>query len=267
MADRPGAVRELAGGVAGALVAGVRLLVSNWRLAVLELVPALWITAVVGAAVAALQRWEQGVVVRGERISLHTFGLDDVVTVGGFALGGSLVFLCNTVFARAAVDPEGPEVVRAAHAVRRSPRTVAAALAWGAVAGLLRMIDLVVPLPSDRWAVLVQITAVVTLELVLFVGVPARLVGLTVHGLSLGQRATLGVVTVVLSVVAVVPALVVGRLSTELIGRDAYRPLGVLLFFVALVLQIAGVVVVKAVALAAKLLGRTTGDDELEQVL
>ena len=110
------------------------------------------------------------------------------------------------------------------------------------------------PLPSSRTAALIQITGLLTAQVVLFVAVPARLAGVDPRGRPWLERLVLSGTALVLSFAAVVPSLVLGRLATELIGNDTWRPLGVLLFLAALVLQVAAMVTVKSVALAAKLL-------------
>lgn len=245
------AIVDLVVSVYRALGEGMALIRHHWRLALVELVPALWLTAIVTTAVHDLRLWESGSWGAPDTVVRVGVTRSDLRTVAGLALTGAAIYSCNAVFAFAALDEEGPSLRRALERGRsRLPR----AALMGVVAGLLQIAPRVVPVPPTRTLALAQITGLLTLQLVLFVAVPARLAGVDPRGQPLIQRLLLSGVAVVLSLLAVVPSLVVGRIGTELVASDTWRPLGLLLFAAALVLQVAAMVTVKSVALAAKLL-------------
>jgi len=239
-----------------ALVDGVRLLYRNWRLALIEVIPALWITAVVSAAILDLRRWEQAVIDPAERLGAAGWTAGDLYQVAVFATVGMFVYLCNLVFGLAATNPDRPRIRLGLLLVRDDPGLAVRAMAWGGFAGLLRLFPVLLPLPQDQYSVTARVGVFLTVQVVLFVAVPARLAGFDPKALPARARLVLAGITVAMSVVAVVPAVVVARLGGSLVDDSrpgVVRSIGVVLLIAAPILQIAGISVTKSVALASRL--------------
>lgn len=159
---------------------GVKLLFTNWRLTLVQILPAMWIWAAMLDLKAHALHGKEFHILHGPLLTL-------VLLVIASLTAGS--FFLNAVFAFAISKPGQPEIRPAFTEARRHIRTV---LAWGLVVGLaLGFATMVV----DRWGKLwfsLTLSAVVAVMMVAYVAVPARLIGVKSERIEKGQAHRLG---------------------------------------------------------------------------
>jgi hypothetical protein len=223
------------------LVRGIKLLALNWRLSLIELVPAVWVWVVM---------WDL------RQNALRGDAFRDVTT-GGVAVlllltiaASTAAFWCNTVFAFAISRPRP----RIAPAARQAGECLGQIVAAGAAMGvILAIAAITVPRIDSAVLYLVAIVALYALMLVSFVVVPARILG--VEKQRAGARATVGRWTVggALSAVAMTPGFVLDRVGLIVLGIPGLHWVGLVLLSIGTALYAAGVSSVKAVKLSMKL--------------
>jgi len=147
------------------LIREIKLLILNWRLSLIELVPAVWVWLVM---------WDlKQHALRGEALrqltaggTLLLFAVSAVVSVASF--------WCNTAFAFGISDPP-PRIARAAQRARPYlTRIMRAGILTGAV---LAIGAIVVPRIDATWLYLSAVGGLWALMLISFVAVPARILG------------------------------------------------------------------------------------------
>lgn len=229
---------------AGALVlavVGIRLLVLNWRLSLVELVPAAWVWLVM---------WDlKQHALRGAAFRQLTPGGVVLLVVGAVLLTIASLW-CNTVFAFAITD-QPPRIGAAIELTRaRLPRIV---LAGGVLGLTVAFAAAVVPRIGEVWLYTATLGAVLGVMLIGFVAVPARLIGATRKKLpprqAVGRMATGGA----LSAVAMAPGFVLDRIGVLLLGVPGLHILGLFLLSLGTALYAAGMSSVRAVKLTMKL--------------
>lgn len=224
----------------------LRLLFTNWRLLLVEILPAMWI-------------WLAMYDIRAHLLfgaSFRTFsptlsGVLVVVIVAVTALG----FFLNAVFAFA-IDRPGPPQIRPAFSAARE--RLAVILAWGVLVGLVLGFAAVITPRWGTWKFSLAMSAVVGLMMLTYVTVPARLVGVRA-GLSRRDKVGTMVITGALGALVCTPAYLFGRLGILLLGSRTLFAVGVVLLLLGLILQVGGTGAVKAMKMSATLLaGRTS---------
>jgi hypothetical protein len=242
----------LAIGAFAMLFTGVKLLFTNWRLTLIQVLPAMWIWA----AMFDLKVH----VLHGK--SFRDFTGPDVVIplVLGVTVLTAASFYLNAVFAFAIIQPGRPQI-RPAFTQARSHLFVA--LAWGTAVGvLLGLATVVVP----RWGLFwfaVSLSIVVGLMMVCYVAVPSRLIGMKPHQ-SKRDKLTASAVGGAVGAVICTPPYVLGRIGLLMIGSHTLFILGVILFAVGLTLQAGATGAVKAVKMSAKLVSGVDHDATAE---
>ncbi len=228
-----------AGGVA-MLLAGVRLLFANWRLTLVEVLPALWIWAVMYDLRIHLIRDGSAVEVSGP--ALIPVGLVIVaITV--------LCFFLNAVFAFAVAQPRAPEVRPALARARRHLGTIAG---WGTAFGVAIALCTTVVARGDRLTFTVALGVVVGLLMVAYVAVPARLVGVRQER-SRRDRLSASAIGAALGFLVSAPPYLIGRIGLLMIGSPILRIPGLILFALGITLQAGATSAVRAVKMGAKL--------------
>jgi hypothetical protein len=232
------------------LLRGIRLLVLNWRLTLVQLVPAVWVWVVMWDL---KQHGLRGAPFR----ELHAPG---VLTLTALCIAASIAALwCNTVFAHA-IETSPPRIAPAARRAREATgRIVWTGLLVGIVLGAAAFI---VPRAGSVLLYLVTLGAALAVMLGLFVAVPARIIGAPKQRLPL--RETLGgwVAAGALSFVAMTPGFVLDRVGLILLGVDGFHVLGFVLLSVGTALYAAGMSSVRAVKLTVKLGARADVEPE-----
>jgi hypothetical protein len=220
---------------------GVRLLFVNWRLALIQVLPAMWIWAAMFDLKAH--------VLHGK--SFHVLTGPAIVTplVVGVAAITAACFYLNAVFAFAIVAPGRPQI-RPAFASARSHLPVV--LGSGGVVGLLLGLSTVV---VTRWGLFwftLSLGIVVGIMMVCYVAVPARLIGMKTAHPKRDKLAATAVGGLVGAVVCT-PPYVLGRVGLVLLGSGTFFALGVILFATGLTLQAGATGAVKTVKMSATL--------------
>jgi hypothetical protein len=232
------------------LFQGVKLLFTNWRLTLVQILPAMWIwAAMLDLKVHALHGKEFHIF-HGPLLAL-------VLLVIASLTAGS--FFLNAVFAFAISRPGQPEIRPAFTEARRHIRTV---LAWGLLVGLaLGFATMIV----DRWGKLwfsLTLSAVVAVMMVSYVAVPARLIGVKSER-SRRDKLTASAVGGAVGAVVCAPPFALGRVAILLLGSHTFRYLAIFLLAIAIVLQTGATSSVKAIKMSAKLtVGKSPGETE-----
>jgi hypothetical protein len=236
----------LALGAFAMLFDGVKLLFTNWRLTLIQVLPAMWIWA-------AMYDLKAHVLRRGAKFSgaFHVLTGPAVVIplVLGIAAVTAASFYLNAVFAFAIVQP-GQPAIRPAFARARSH--LAIVLGSGAVVGILLGLSTVVVV---RWGVFwfgLSLGIVVAVMMICYVSVPARLIGMkTTH--SKRDKLTASAVGGAIGAVICTPPYVLGRVGLLMLGSKALLVPGIIVFAVGLTLQAGATGAVKTIKMSAKL--------------
>ena len=227
------------GGVA-MLFAGLKLLVINWRLTLVQLLPAIWIWLAMYDLRLHLLRDSSAVELSGPVL----------IPIGAAVLAITVAcFFLNAVFAFAIAQPGTPEV-RPAIAETRSH--LGSILGAGAALGLALAICTTVLPRADRFWFTLCLGAVVGVMMVAYVAVPARLIGLETAR-SPRDRLAATAVGGLLGIIVSAPPYLLGRIGLVMIGSPFLRIPGILLFALGVTLQAGATGVVRAMKMGAKL--------------
>jgi hypothetical protein len=223
------------------LVRGVKLLFLNWRLSLIELVPAAWVWLVM---------WDlKQHALRADALREITVG--GVVVLGLVSIAASVAaFWCNTVFAFAVTNPQPKIGPAARQAGRYTGRIVVAGVVMGVV---LAVGAAAIPRIDSRWLYLAAAGALYGLMLISFVAVPARIIGAKKQRLKPKEAVGRWTLGGALSAVAMTPGFVLDRVGLIMLGLPHLHVLGFVLLSIGTALYAAGMSSVKAVKLSMKL--------------
>jgi hypothetical protein len=230
---------------AGAIVLvirGIKLLILNWRLSLIQIVPALWVWMVM---------WDlKQHTLRGAPFRELTVG--GVILLSCAALALSIAaFWCNTVFGFA-IDGSRPP--RIAPAARQTNGYLAVVVTAGVSIGLLLALAAVlIPRIGSSWFYVLALGAVLSIMLISFVAVPARIIGAKRRKLPPRQAVGSWAAGGALSAIAMTPGFILDRIGLILLGRPGFDLLGLLLLSIGTALYAAGMSSVRAVKLSMKL--------------
>lgn len=224
------------------LFQGLRLIASNWRLMLVQVLPAMWIWL----ALLDLKKHA----FRGE--AFHTWhGGAEVLLVTAIALVTAAAFYLNAVFAFAISQPGTPKIRPAFTLARNHLKVI---LPVGLVVGVaLGVSAIVVPRWGQFWFTL-SLGIVIGVMMLTYVTVPARLVGIKPAG-SRRDKLAATAIGGTLGAIVCTPPYVIGRVGILLIGsqRPLVLALGATLLAVGLTLQAGATGAVKAIKMSAKL--------------
>jgi hypothetical protein len=230
---------------------GVKLLLTNWRLTLIQVLPAMWIWAAMLDLKAHVLHGTSFHVLTGPTIVIPIVIAIAAITAASFYL--------NAVFAFAIVQPGRPEI-RPAFTQARSHLPVV--LGSGAVVGILLGLSTVVVV---RWGVFwfgLSLSIVVGVMMICYVAVPARLIGIKTDNPKRDKLAATAVGGAIGAIICT-PPYALGRLGLALLGSNTLFILGVILFAVGLTLQAGATGAVKTVKMSAKLVsGRQVTDGQ-----
>jgi len=232
----------LAVGAVAMLFTGLRLLFTNWRLTLVQVLPAMWIWL-------ALLDLKQHAFRGKDYHFLH--GTVLVLCVTAVALITAACFFLNAVFAFAIVKP-GPPQIRPAFAEARAH--LATVFAWGFTIGLALGVSSLFFSRWGRWWFAISMSIVIGVMMLTYVAVPSRLIGLKPNTSTRDKLAATAVGGAVGAIVCSPPYLL-GRLGIVLLGSGRLFVLGVILLVVGFTLQAGVTGAVKAVKMSAKLVG------------
>jgi uncharacterized membrane protein len=222
------------------LFQGLRLLFSNWRLTLIQVLPAMWI-------------WLALLDLKAHVFKGHEFrgwsAAAEVLLVLAIAVLTAAGFYLNAVFAFAISQPGKPQI-RPAFALAR--RHLGVVLGVGLVVGLaLGVSAVVVPRWGSPWFAL-SLGIVIAVMMLTYVTVPARIVGIKPTG-SRRDKLAASVIGGTLGALVCTPPYVIGRIGILLLGSDALFVLGVFLLALGLTVQAGATGAVKAIKMSAKL--------------
>jgi hypothetical protein len=222
------------------LVHGLRVLITNWRLLLVQVLP----VAVTWVAMYDL---------KAHLLSRRSFPSADgpVLIPIGLAIVAVVVasFYANAVFAFAVSQPGSPELRPALAQARRHARVI---LCTGTVIGVMLAVAVTVISREHRpWFVL-SLGIVTGLLMLCYVAVPGRLIGVKPEA-SRRDKLTASIVAGVIGVVVAAPPYILGRIGVLMLGiRLLFIP-GLAIVSVAVALEAGATVAVKSVKMTSKL--------------
>jgi hypothetical protein len=224
---------------------GLKLLISNWRLTVVQILPAMWIWLAMFDLKAHTLHGKSFNVLRGP--VLIPLGLVIIaITIASFFL--------NAVFAFAISGKGRPEVRPAVAQAREHLRTIGI---WGAVVGAaLAFSTIVVTRWGKPWFT-ISLGIVCAVMMICYVAIPSRLIGAKPPNQSKRDKLATGAVNGALSAAVCTPPYLLGRLGILMLGSS-----GVLIFAIGVVFVSLGVTLqagatgsVRAIKMSTKLTG------------
>jgi hypothetical protein len=227
---------------------GLRLVLSNWRLLLVQILPAMWIWLAMFDLKAHVLHGRSLNVIRGPiliPIGLVIVGL----TVASFFL--------NAVFAYAITQPGGAAIKPAVAQVRS--RLVPILTSGAIVGAALAFSLLVVPRWGRPWFGIV-LSVVVGVMMVSYVAVPARLIGGKPRQ-SRRDKVSTSLVGGALGATVCTPPYLLGRLGILMLGSKVLLIPGILLFALGTMLQAGATGAVRAIKMSASLTGRRSAQD------
>jgi hypothetical protein len=224
------------------LFQGVRLLFANWRLTLVQVLPAMWIWLALLDLKAHAFRGKE----------FHTWhGGTEVLLVAAIAAVTAAAFYLNAVFAFAIAEPGAPRI---RPAFTRARSHLGLVLSIGLAVGVaLGVSAIVVPRWGRPWFTL-SLGIVVGVMMLTYVTVPARIVGIKPVG-SRRDKLAAAAIGGALGAIVCTPPYVIGRIGILLLGSSAafVFALGVVLLALGFTLQAGATGAVKAVKMSAKL--------------
>ena len=222
------------------LFQGVKLLFTNWRLTLVQVLPAMWIWSAMLDLKVHVVHGKEFHVLRGPWL------IPVVLAIAAITAGS---FFLNAVFAFAIAKPGAPEIRPAFAKARTHLRTI---FAWGFGVGLALGFATVV---ADRWGLgwfALSLGIVVAVMMLVYVAVPARLVGIRSERSGRDKMAATAIGGAIGALVCS-PPYALGRVAILMLGSHTFRYLAIILLAVAVVLQTGATSAIKAIKMSAKL--------------
>ena len=227
-------------GAFATLLDGLRLLLSNWRLTLVQVLPAVWIWLAMYDLKAHVLHGKSFHVLRGPVLIPVNIA---IVAVTAFA------FFLNAVFAYSIAGQRPPAVRPALAAARARAATI---LLWGAAVGvLLGVATTVVTRAGSPWFTLC-LGIVIALMMICYVAVPARMIGVSKSG-SRRERLTVAALGAALGATVCTPPYILGRVGLLMLGSELLLIPGIVLLVIGFTLQAGATGAVRAIKMSAKL--------------
>jgi hypothetical protein len=225
------------------LFQGVKLLYTNWRLTLVQIVPAMWIWIALLDIKLHVLHGKQFHVIRGPLLIPLVLGVT-ALTAASFYLNG--------VFAFAISAPGKPEI---RPAFGRAKQHLKVILAWGCAIGLALSFSALIATRWGHWPFVISQSIVVGIMMLCYLAVPARIVGVEKKNQSRRDALAATAVGGALGAVVCSPPYMLGRLGILMLGWPYVFWLGVILIVFGATLQTGATSAVKAVKFSAKLVG------------
>jgi hypothetical protein len=223
------------------LYSGLRLLVSNWRLTLVQILPAMWIWLAMFDLKAHALHGKSFHALRGP--VLIPIGLLIItLTVASYFL--------NAVFAFAISQTGRPEIRPAVRQTR--PHWVTIAL-YGATTGALLAFSTTIVTRWGRPWFAITLGIIVGVMMVSYVAVPARLIGATKRKRSSRDKLSASVIGGALSATVCTPPYILGRLGILMLGSSLWFVPGIFVLAVGVTLQAGATGAVRAIKMSATL--------------
>jgi hypothetical protein len=188
---------------------GLKLLVTNWRLTLVQILPAMWIWLAMFDLKAHVLHGNSFTVLRGP-VLIPIVLLIIAITIASFFL--------NAVFAFAVSRPGRPEVRPAVTQARHHLRPI---IASGAVVGALLAFSTMIVTRWGRPWFTISLGIVVGVMMVSYVAVPSRLIGAKPPKQSTRDKLSGAAVGGALSATVCTPPYLLGRLGILALGSSA----------------------------------------------
>ena len=224
------------------LLDGLKLLVSNWRLTLVQLLPAIWIWVAMADLRVHVLQGNSFNVFRGP-VLIPIILVIVAITVASFFL--------NAVFAFAITRPGRPEI---RPAVAQARRHLIPIVMSGAVVGLLLALSTTVVTRSGRPWFTLSLGIVIGVMMVSYVAVPSRLIGVR-RTQSRRDKLTTSLVSGVLGATVCAPPYLLGRLGLLMLGSRALLIPGIVLIALGVTLQAGATGAVRAIKMSVSLTG------------
>ncbi len=242
----------LAASACAMLFDGLKLVFSNWRLTLVQILPAMWVWLAMYDLKAHVLHGKSFHVLRGPIVIPLVLAIAAVTAAG---------FFLNAVFAFAIAQRGAPRVRRGFAEARAHLPVV---LGSGAAVGLLLGFSTVVVTRWGRPWFGLSLSVVVALMMVCYVAVPSRLIGMTaLH--SKRDKLTASALSGAIGAAVCTPPYLLGRIGILMLGSQALLIPGIVVVAIGFALQAAATGAVKAIKMSAKLVaGHHTVGGELE---
>jgi hypothetical protein len=221
---------------------GLKLLVSNWRLTLVQLLPAIWVWVAMADLKAHVLHGSSFTVLRGA-VLIPIILVIVALTVASFFL--------NAVFAFAITRPGAPEI---RPAVAQARRHLTPILVSGAVVGLLLALSTTVVTRWGRPWFTLSLGIVIGVMMVCYVAVPSRLIGVK-PSQSRRDKLVTTMAGGALGVTVCTPPYLLGRVGLLMLGSKALLIPGAVLIAVGVTLQAGATGAVRAIKMSASLTG------------
>ncbi len=219
---------------------GLRLIVANWRLMLVQVLPAMWIWLAMYDLKAHVLHGRSFNVIRGP--ILVPIGLAIMaVTIACFFL--------NAVFAFAIAGSKPPRIAPAFAEARR--RIAPIALSGAVVGAALALATTVSPRWAHPWFT-VTLGIVVGVMMIAYVAVPARLIGVS-KTQPRRDKLTASALSTALGATVCTPPYLLGRVGLLMLGSPLLRIPGVFVLVLGVMLQAGATGAVRAVKLSTSL--------------
>ena len=225
------------------LFQGVKLLYTNWRLTLVQIVPAMWIWVAMLDIKVHVLHGRQFHVIRGPLLIPCVLGVT-ALTAASFYLNG--------VFAFAISVPGKPQIHPAFGRANQHLRVI---LSWGCAIGLTLAFSALIATRWGHWPFVISQSIVVGIMMLCYLAVPARIVGVEKKKQSRRDALAATAVGGALGAVVCSPPYMLGRLGILMLGWPYVFWLGVVFIIIGVTLQTGATSAVKAVKFSAKLVG------------
>lgn len=235
------------------LFQGLKLLVTNWRLTLVQILPAMWIwVAMLDIKVHVL---------RGKGFNT-LYGTLLVLAMIGVTAATAASFYLNGVFAFAIADGGEPQIRPAFAKANAHLRVI---LAWGGGIGVVLAFSALVVQRWGLWWFALSQSIVVGIMMLCYLAVPARIVGIdTRRGRSRRDKLAAAAVGGAMGAIICSPPYTLGRLGILMLGWRGLFWLGVIFIVIGVLLQTGVTSAVKAVKFSAKLIGTPSAVTDAE---
>jgi hypothetical protein len=220
---------------------GLRLLFSNWRLTLVQVVPAMWIWIAMYDLKAHVLHDKTFHVLRGPILIPIVLAIMAITAAS---------FLLNAIFGFAIVQSGTPRVRPAFKQARAHLPVI---LGSGAFVGLLLGLATMVVTRSGRPWFAISLSIVIGVMMVCYVAIPSRLIGVKPAS-SKRDKLTASVVGGALGAVVCTPPYLLGRVGILMLGSHTLFIPGIVVVSLAATLQAGATGAVKTVKMSAKLL-------------
>jgi hypothetical protein len=222
---------------------GLRLLVTNWRLTLVQVLPAVWIWLAMADLKAHVLHGHSFNVLRGPVL------IPIVLAIVAITIA---CFFLNAVFAFAITRPGAPEI---RPAVTQARHHVTPIVISGALVGLLLALSTTVITRWGRPWFTLSLGIVIGLMMVSYVAVPARLIGVK-PTYSKRDKLMTTLVGGALGVTVSLPPYVLGRVGILMLGSSALLIPGIVLVALGATLQAGATGAVRAIKMSVSLAGK-----------